>query len=1154
MHEINEGGGAGMKRLKKVFGMLIACMLVFTVAAGPVQAAVYDSTWTMGEPASETDDPFLMSLLYPGDSIANTQITLGDDPVEPEYPADGQTIWTNRSGRVYQILVQNEAQQVQAYDEATGEPLLDEFGNPVMTDLGEAVYRYRLDAVGGVIGVVDGSLEADTYSDRYSLPADTLYSVLDESGSPVLDENSSPVQIPSQNISVASYPAAYVTVKAADKTPEGKKFQKWSVYKMEDDRLTMVSDDAVSSMAPGLSLTTDPLDPAGTVTYSLTGTDYPVVLMPVYEAAVVDEIPAEDIPQGSDTPASDVQQIDPAALLPYGETGLLYDPVSDTVYDPVTLQPVPDPLNAGSAADEFTDTTDPADLSGSNPSPDAPSGSDTPPDSLNNMDNGDTTDPGAQNSILNNPDTSAIRILNTDSNLDTQEGQNQPAQEEQNQPTQEGQNQPAPEEQLPDTYVLSLSYATSDPAETGKLEAGTPVSVTANDRSQEGYVFDRWTCSSTGFSLTEEQVTNPSVQIEMPAEDVSLTAEYQKVYALSLTNASSDAADPNTLTAGTTVNVMADEPAENQEFTGWEASGIDLGEQNANPSIQIQMPEGDVSLTALYMDKIPTETITAVNATIEGADTVDNGDGSSSATVQDGTTVTVTANPAPEDKKFEKWEVTSQGDVETSSITDPTLEVKLSAADVTVEPVYAAAQAAPDISKEVIPDGAGTISDPVTGENGLRTFILTPNPGYQIKSFTATSSNASTSNSSAIKANSVNLSEDKKTLSFGIQDTDPKDTITVRAELEKITYTLTVNSGNADKATGLTEGEKTKITAAAPQAGYRFTQWTLNTGEGTGTIESATSSSTTFTMAAANATVTANYEKIPYTLTVNSGSGAGTHYLGDAVVITADPPQAGYRFRNWTITGGSGTIASDTSAQTTFTMAASDAVLTANYELIPYTLTVKNGSGSGSYTMGTTTNITPNYPSSGKEFDHWEKTSGNVSINNTNQYYASVTMKASDATITAFYKDGPNPNNNTITGLENGAEYLKSSTLTFTAGGAGMDNKNPNPGDYRYRPASYQIGSVGGSWSAQPYTTSMAINAVGDYTLTVTYGKDVYDGNDWVSDGTTVTRSITFHIVNALSVKTGDNSPLIPLAIAGGAALVVIIILIIVLKKRRKGR
>ena len=314
-----------------------------------------------------------------------------------------------------------------------------------------------------------------------------------------------------------------------------------------------------------------------------------------------------------------------------------------------------------------------------------------------------------------------------------------------------------------------------------------------------------------------------------------------------------------------------------------------------------------------------------------------------------------------------------------------------------------------------------------------------------------------------------------------------------------------------------------------------------------------TASQTTFTMPAKNVSVTANYEPILYNLTVTNGTGSGQHASGEQVVITANTPQTGYRFRNWTITSGNGSFSLDTAAQTVFTMGASDAVVTANYELIPYTLTVKNGSGSGTFTMGTTTDITPNFPASGKEFDYWEKTSGKVQIDNAKSYYSSVTMKASDATVTARYKDGPNPNNNTITGLENGAEYLKSTTLSFTAGGAGMDNKNPNPGDYRYRPASYQIGSVGGSWSAPPYTTSMAINAVGDYTLTVNYAKDVYDGSDWVADGTSVSKSITFHVVNALSVKTGDNSPLIPLAIAGGIALAVIIILIIVLKKRRKG-
>ena len=415
---------------------------------------------------------------------------------------------------------------------------------------------------------------------------------------------------------------------------------------------------------------------------------------------------------------------------------------------------------------------------------------------------------------------------------------------------------------------------------------------------------------------------------------------------------------------------------------------------------------------------------------------------------------------------------------------------------------------------------------------------MSPAAGYKVTSIAATQGGSE-----------LGKVENSQTITFNVLKEENPEKVELAATLSPIDYTLTVKNGTPATAT-LQKGQTAQITANAPQAGYRFTNWTVDAGDGT--VDSATATTATFTMGTANATVTANFEKIPYTLSVISGQGSGTHYNGDVVTITADPPQTGYRFRNWTITAGSGTITSNTAAQTAFTMTTSDATVTANYELIPYTLTVKKGSGSGTYTMGTTMSITPNFPASGKEFDKWEKTSGKIAFDSVHNYYATVTMQASDATVTALYKDGPNPNNNTITGLENGAEYLKSTTLTFTAGGAGMENKKPNPGDYRYVPASYQIGSVGGSWSSSPYTTSMAINAVGDYTLTVTYRKEVYDGNDWIPDGTNVTKSITFHVVNALSVKTGDSSPLIPLAIAGCAALAVIIALAVILIRRRK--
>ena len=79
----------------------------------------------------------------------------------------------------------------------------------------------------------------------------------------------------------------------------------------------------------------------------------------------------------------------------------------------------------------------------------------------------------------------------------------------------------------------------------------------------------------------------------------------------------------------------------------------------------------------------------------------------------------------------------------------------------------------------------------------------------------------------------------------------------------------------------------------------------------------------------------------------------------------------------------------------------------------------------------------------------------------------------------------------------------------------------------------------------------MRIDAVGQYTLDVTYNKEVFDGNSWVADGTTDTKSVNFYVVNALSVQTGDDSPILPLAVAAAVALIIIIV-VLVLKRRRR--
>ncbi len=1160
-----------MKKMKKGLSFLTVCLLVMSMTAGVYQAAVYDPTGMYGEMFPDAEDPTAENLLFPGDSIVNTEVILDPaaGPQSNDMLDDGTPSWKNKSGTVYHMTVSSAdveipVEPVQAVNPDTGEPMFNDDGSPVYETV-EPVYEThtscQLDTWGGTLEVINGTLEGDP-NRGYFLTDDPVYTLDGEN-------------VPLGDIDAAAYPLGSSASLTAKQAEEGEVFQTWAVYTADGTNLNPVSGDQLGTLIPGL--TAEALAQPS-VTVPVSAFESRVVFKAVYAAEESAENETPDIdpttgqPVGEDTNTN----IDPTTGQPVGED-------TNTNIDPTTGQPV---NGAGTDGQQ--------------------------------QENAQNTDPESQISILDNADDSKLEIKNNDEFYTDGEPQTAAhsltlvdAASDQADPSAitegtmvtvtasdrsaeglaftgwtaaglsldadqmalstisftmpasdvsltAGYNQVIPDRTLTVTNADVADVEMTDNGDGSRsavLKEGTAVQVTAADRSAEGLTFKSWTAS--GVTLGEDQVNQAQISVTVPASDVVLTAEYEEVIpdrTLTVTNAdvadvemtdNGDGSRSAVLKEGTAVQVTAaDRDAEGLVFKGWTANGVTLGDdQVSQTQISVAIPASDVSLTAEYEEKKVTETITVTNGTIENVEASDNGDGTQSAAVEEGTTVQVTADAAPEGQEFEKWNVTSQEEVATSDITDPTLEVTVGAASVDVVPVYAAADVNVTVSVTQ-PAAGGTISPSETktvpAGNPNLTYTLTPNTGYQIDSFTAKIGETA--------VEGLVLSEDKKTLTVPISSSITADTtINVSASLSLAPYTLTVNSGSGSGSFKM--GDQVTIAANAAQPGYRFTKWTVSGG---GTIASDTASQTTFTMDASDAVVTANYEQISYTLSVNSGSGSGTHYSGDQVVITANTPKSGYRFRNWTITSGSGTLASETSSQTTFTMTTSDAVLTANYELIPYTLTVKKGTGSGTFTKGTSTSITPNFPASGKEFDYWEKTSGKISIDNKNSYYATVTMKASDATVTAIYKDGPNPNNNTITGLENGAEYLKSTTLTFTAGGAGMDNQNPNPGDYRYRPSAYQIGSVGGSWTASPYTTSMAINAVGDYTLTVTYAKDVFDGSTWNADGTTVTKSVTFHVVNALSVQTGDSSPLIPLAIAGCVALVVIIALVVLLKKRRK--
>ena len=379
-----------------------------------------------------------------------------------------------------------------------------------------------------------------------------------------------------------------------------------------------------------------------------------------------------------------------------------------------------------------------------------------------------------------------------------------------------------------------------------------------------------------------------------------------------------------------------------------------------------------------------------------------------------------------------------------------------------------------------------------------------------------------------------------------------------------MTYAITassdvsVDAGAAWDGTKFTAEGGSKVTITAKQYKDRIFEGFSVTRDDTGaqvktSFVEGTSATYTFEMPNSSVKVDAIYTQLESSqVKVINGSGTGVYMEGATVQIKANKAPLGYRFTKWNVLTGNASLDNAASESASFTMPAGAVQVEAVYEQIEYRLSVTSGKGAGSYHMGDQPSLEANWPASGKEFASWTVNTGNAVVSAPDRFYSSLKMPAADVTVTATYKDGPSPAYNTITGIENGGLYLKNTTLTFTAIGNGMDNTNPNPGDYRYRPVSYQVSGVPGNWDKAPYTTSMSITAAGDYTLTVTYAKDVFDGSTWKADGTYDTKTFTFKVSNNIAPATGDSSPIVPLIVTAVIALLIIAGVIIAMRKRKK--
>lgn len=229
----------------------------------------------------------------------------------------------------------------------------------------------------------------------------------------------------------------------------------------------------------------------------------------------------------------------------------------------------------------------------------------------------------------------------------------------------------------------------------GKYAAGTSVKVKVTVPT--GKTFTSW--SFSGVVLNTAQITQQEITFTMPENDVVLTALFEDIiYNITVTNGT---ASTPTAKYQEEVTVTANAPATDMYFDKWEVTGLDTtGMDLTKTEIKFQMPAGDVTFKATYL-------------TIEKFEIVVVDGTKDKEVAKAGETVTITANPAPTGKVFDKWTCETVGvTIEFASATSSTTTFEMPARKIEIKAHFRNIDAAPSIEIKVEGGtGAGTYKE-----------------------------------------------------------------------------------------------------------------------------------------------------------------------------------------------------------------------------------------------------------------------------------------------------------------------------------------------------------------------------------------------------------------------------------------------------------
>ena len=259
--------------------------------------------------------------------------------------------------------------------------------------------------------------------------------------------------------------------------------------------------------------------------------------------------------------------------------------------------------------------------------------------------------------------------------------------------------------------------ASASPA---KAVVGTEITLTATPN--EGYHFKEWEVMSGGVTIENDKFTMPDSDVEVKAifeEDAPpVPAEYTVRF--NANGGDGTMEDVTGVSGSYTLPACGFTEPEGKQFKGWSTSAD--GSVISGTTYEVS---SDTTFYAIWESKEYYIIVMDGKATI--------GAGSEISKATQGTTITLTANAAPDGKVFDKWVVES-GSTTLEDANSETTTFIMPDSEVSVKATYKNAPVTTYSLTTQVNGGHVTISASKTGltEGFTETVIFTPDDGYEI--------------------------------------------------------------------------------------------------------------------------------------------------------------------------------------------------------------------------------------------------------------------------------------------------------------------------------------------------------------------------------------------------------------------------------------